>query len=98
MSPGKKSAQKAAALVRPGKAPASALPPVSSKIVVTLSRHLEAEFGRGCFTPAVKKNGTRASSYWTNVLPKEQLRQKLHEAVVHARARLGDGASPNNQT
>ena len=97
MSSQKKSAKKVAALVPSGKGPASALPPVSSKIVVTLSRHLEAEFGRGYFTPAVKKNGTGASSYWTEVLPKEQLRQKLYEAVVHAGARLGDGASPNNQ-
>jgi hypothetical protein len=46
----------------------------------------------------MEKDGIRVSSYWTDVLPKEQLRQKLHEAVVHARARLGDGASPNNQT
>ncbi|MEO5914003.1 MAG: PDDEXK nuclease domain-containing protein [Luteolibacter sp.] len=38
----------------------------------------------------MEKDGIRVSSYWTDVLPKEQLRQKLHEAVIHARARLGN--------
>lgn len=46
----------------------------------------------------MEKDGIRVSSYWTEVLPKAQLQQKLHEAVLRARARLGDGASPNNQT
>ena len=37
----------------------------------------------------LNKDGIRVSAYWTDVLPKEQLRQKLHEAVIAARARLG---------
>ncbi|MCO5050739.1 MAG: PDDEXK nuclease domain-containing protein [Verrucomicrobiae bacterium] len=36
----------------------------------------------------LEKSGIRVSSYWTNVLPKEQLQKKLHEAVRLARARL----------
>lgn len=37
----------------------------------------------------MEKHGIRVSSYWTEVLPKEQLQQKLHEAVVRARASAG---------
>jgi predicted nuclease of restriction endonuclease-like (RecB) superfamily len=36
----------------------------------------------------LEKSGIRVSSYWTDVLPKAQLQQKLHEAVRLARARL----------
>lgn len=42
----------------------------------------------------MEKDGIRVSAYWTDVLPKEQLRRKLHEAVLMARTRLG---STNNQ-
>jgi predicted nuclease of restriction endonuclease-like (RecB) superfamily len=45
----------------------------------------------------MEKDGIRVSSYWTEVLPKAQLQQKLHEAVLRVRARLGEGVSPNNQ-
>jgi hypothetical protein len=34
------------------------------------------------------KRGIQVSSYWTEVLPKEELERKLHEAVVLARERL----------
>ena len=40
----------------------------------------------------LKKSGIRVSSYWTDVLPKEQLQKKLHEAVRLARARLAEKA------
>ena len=36
----------------------------------------------------LERSGIRVSSYWTNVLPKEELERKLHEAVRLARARL----------
>jgi len=39
------------------------------------------------------KDGIRVSAYWTNVLPKEQLQKKLHEAVVRARALLENRAA-----
>jgi predicted nuclease of restriction endonuclease-like (RecB) superfamily len=39
----------------------------------------------------LEKAGIRVSSYWTDVLPKEQLQRKLHEAVLLARARLAEG-------
>ncbi len=45
----------------------------------------------------LEKDGIRVSSYWTDVLPKEQLRQKLHEAVVRARLRLGSGEGRTNK-
>ena len=38
----------------------------------------------------LEKSGIRVSSYWTDVLPKEQLQKKLHEAVRLARARLAE--------
>ena len=38
----------------------------------------------------LEKSGIRVSSYWTDVLPKEQLQKKLHEAVRFARARLAE--------
>jgi predicted nuclease of restriction endonuclease-like (RecB) superfamily len=38
----------------------------------------------------LEKSGIRVSSYWTDVLPKEQLQRKLHEAVLLARARLAE--------
>ncbi len=40
----------------------------------------------------LEKSGIRVSSYWTDVLPREQLRKKLHEAVRLARARLAEEA------
>lgn len=40
----------------------------------------------------LEKSGIRVSSYWTEVLPKEQLQKKLHEAVRLARARLAEKA------
>ncbi len=42
----------------------------------------------------MEKDGIRVSSYWTEALPKELLRKKLHEAVATARARIGD-ETPN---
>ena len=38
----------------------------------------------------LEKSGIRVSSYWTDVLPKEQLQKKLHDAVCLARARLAE--------
>ncbi len=38
----------------------------------------------------LEKSGIRVSSYWTEVLPKEQLQGKLHEAVRLARTRLAE--------
>jgi hypothetical protein len=32
----------------------------------------------------------RVSSYWTEALPKDLLRKKLHEAVATARAMIGE--------
>jgi len=43
----------------------------------------------------LEKSGIRVSSYWTEVLPKEQLQKKLHEAVRLARARLAKEAEAN---
>jgi hypothetical protein len=40
----------------------------------------------------LEKSSIRVSSYWTDVLPKEQLQRKLHEAVRLARARLAEKA------
>ncbi len=40
----------------------------------------------------LEKSGIRVSSYWTDVLPKEQLQKKLHEAVLSARARMAEKA------
>jgi hypothetical protein len=40
----------------------------------------------------LEKSGIRVSSYWTDLLPKEQLQKKLHEAVRLARARLAEKA------
>ncbi len=40
----------------------------------------------------LEKSGIRVSSYWTDVLPREQLQKKLHEAVRLARARLAGKA------
>ncbi len=36
----------------------------------------------------LEKSGFHVSSYWTDVLPKKQLEQKLHQAVLRARQRL----------
>ena len=36
----------------------------------------------------LEKSGIRVASYWTEILPRELLQKKLHEAVQHARARL----------
>jgi len=38
-------------------------------------------------------SGIRVASYWTDVLPREQLQRKLHEAVALARQRLAGHAS-----
>lgn len=40
----------------------------------------------------LEKSGIRVSSYWTDVLPREQLQKKLHEAVLLARARMAEKA------
>jgi predicted nuclease of restriction endonuclease-like (RecB) superfamily len=37
----------------------------------------------------VEKSGIRVASYWTKILPKRLLQRKLHEAIQHARERLG---------
>ena len=37
----------------------------------------------------MEQTSIRVSSYWTGVLPKKQLEQKLHDAVRLARTRLG---------
>jgi hypothetical protein len=36
----------------------------------------------------MEKSGIRIASFWTEIIPKEQLERKLHEAVVLARERL----------
>jgi len=36
----------------------------------------------------LEKSGIRVASYWTKVLPRKLLQRKLHEAILHARARL----------
>ncbi|MDQ3001080.1 MAG: hypothetical protein M3Y08_07450 [Fibrobacterota bacterium] len=36
----------------------------------------------------MEKDGVRVSAYWTDVLPKAELKKKLHEAVLMARARM----------
>jgi len=36
----------------------------------------------------LEKSGIRVASYWTKLLPRKLLQQKLHEAIQHARARL----------
>ena len=36
----------------------------------------------------MEQSGIQVSSYWTEALSKQQLEQKLHEAVRLARARL----------
>ncbi len=43
----------------------------------------------------LEKSGIRVSSYWTDVLPRDQLQQKLHDAVRLARARLSKKAHPS---
>ena len=39
----------------------------------------------------LEKSGIRVASYWTKMLPKKLLQKKLHEAILHARERLGRG-------
>ena len=46
----------------------------------------------------LEKSGIRVSSYWTDVLPREQLQKKLHEAVALARARLVKNADAKLET
>ena len=46
----------------------------------------------------LEKSGIRVSSYWTDVLPKEQLQKKLHEAVRLARARLAGKTDAASKT
>ena len=41
--------------------------------------------------------GIRVSSYWTDVLPRQELERKLHQAVLLARARLGAGRSADKK-
>ncbi len=41
----------------------------------------------------LEESGIRVSSYWTEIMPREQLQKKLHEAVRLARARLAEGVS-----
>lgn len=41
----------------------------------------------------LEESGIRVSSYWTEIMPREQLQKKLHEAVRLARARLAEGPS-----
>ena len=36
----------------------------------------------------LEKSGIRVASYWTKLLPRKLLQKKLHEAILHARARL----------
>ena len=38
-------------------------------------------------------SGIRVASYWADVLPREQLQRKLHEAVTLARQRLAGQAN-----
>lgn len=37
----------------------------------------------------LEKSGIRVASYWMKILPKRLLQRKLHEAIQHARERLG---------
>lgn len=37
----------------------------------------------------LEKSGIRVASYWTKILPKKLLQQKLREAIQHAQERLG---------
>jgi hypothetical protein len=41
----------------------------------------------------MEKDGIRVSSYWTEALPKDLLRKKLHQAVATARALIGERKS-----
>jgi len=41
----------------------------------------------------LEESGIRVSSYWTEIMPREQLQKKLREAVRLARARLAEGIS-----
>jgi predicted nuclease of restriction endonuclease-like (RecB) superfamily len=45
----------------------------------------------------LEKSGIRVASYWTEVLPRELLQKKLHEAIQHARARLAQKDSLNGK-
>lgn len=45
----------------------------------------------------MEKDGIQVSAYWTEILPKAQLQQKLHEAVIRARARLGPNHPDPNE-
>ena len=45
----------------------------------------------------MEKDGIRVSSYWTEVLPKDQLQKKLHEAVARARAQIENRAAIENE-
>lgn len=38
----------------------------------------------------LEKSGIRVASYWTKLLPRRQLQQKLHGALVAARGRLAE--------
>jgi predicted nuclease of restriction endonuclease-like (RecB) superfamily len=44
----------------------------------------------------LERSNIRVSSYWTNVVPKEQLERKLHEAVRLARASLAARRLPDH--
>jgi predicted nuclease of restriction endonuclease-like (RecB) superfamily len=45
----------------------------------------------------LEKSSIRVASYWTEVLPRELLQKKLHEAIQHARARLAQKDSLNGK-
>lgn len=42
----------------------------------------------------LEKSGIRKSANWTEMMPREQLQKKLHEAVRLARARLAEEEIP----
>ena len=45
----------------------------------------------------LERSGIRVASYWTRVLPRQLLQKKLHEAIQHARARLGQKEQLNGK-
>ena len=42
----------------------------------------------------LESSGIRVAAYWTADLPREQLEERLHQAVMLARARLQEGSEP----
>ena len=45
----------------------------------------------------LERSGIRVASYWTKVLPRKLLQEKLHEAIQHARKRLGQMERPDGK-